>query len=448
MSDVTAEDDILIAPPRKLKAISVPDRGSILDAVRNPESDAGEAWREKLRRFASLYGRNLRREAERRFGAEAETMLVWIAQCLLLASGASRVRGLASGDPAFLSAAAYCVDAVSPKAGEHDELAKSLSDAVAGHRRWLCEQAPQEAFVRPTGPELEYAEGRWKREAGSCKGVTIIAPTSYSLFSLAVVDILLKLGVKVNAVLVNRITIARVRAEWQRDGSIIVSKIWRKLILRSNESAAKTKFSLRIIFDTLNIRQKNLKSLCADHDIPLLMVEGFGDASVPVASRVRHEVAIFTGGGLLSGRFLNLFPHGVINVHHGHLPGYKGMDVVHAPILEGRYGTVGMTAHFMTAALDDGPVLERCSIDPTGYQGIDESRNALSALMPILAVDAALGYFSGRLPPIEQEHAGRQYYFFHKKLVDALNEVLRSRPQREDEHLDALVTAFEREFRC
>lgn len=446
MSGEAKDGGTFTSPPGKLAPLAVEDRGRILEAIGEPDNEAGAAWGEKLRRFASLYGRNLPGEARRRFGSEADAMLTWIVHCLLAAANTGRVRGLAPGDPAFLSAAAYGLDAIPRQAAGYDALEKSLSDQLARYGLWLRSQAPQEAFIQPTGPNLNYVGGRWKAEAKSCGGITIIAPTMYSLFSLSVITILLRLGIKIDAVIVNKITLSRFKAEWRRDGPIVLNKIWRKLVLRSNESAVKTEFSLKSVADILGVDKNNIKNICKENRIPLIPVDGFGDASVPAIGEVRHGLGIFTGGGLLSRRFLGAFSHGVVNVHHGHLPAYKGMDVVHAPILEGRYGTVGMTAHLMTPVLDDGPVLERCSIDPAGYQGIDAVRNALSALMPILAVDAALGYFSGRLPPIEQERTGRQYYFFHRKLVAILDDALQAMPEREDDSLKEIVSVFKKEF--
>jgi len=57
----------------------------------------------------------------------------------------------------------------------------------------------------------------------------------------------------------------------------------------------------------------------------------------------------------LSGAVLAAVPHGVVNVHPGVLPAYRGCSCVEWAIYND--DKVGNTAHFMTAGYDEGPVI-------------------------------------------------------------------------------------------
>ena len=124
---------------------------------------------------------------------------------------------------------------------------------------------------------------------------------------------------------------------------------------------------------------------------------------------------------------LKTFSKGVVNVHLGALPQYKGMDVVQAPVLDGCFDAVGMTAHLMTPKLDEGPVVSTFTTSSEGYSSLGSLRNEMSALSPLMSFDACLGLSSGRYRPIEQPKRGRQYFIVHDVLNDVISEVLAKR---------------------
>lgn len=76
-------------PPRALGPVTSDMREAVLPALRKcPATPSQEAmeWAEKLRRFTSLYGRNLRTVAHSRLGSIIEDHLNWMAQVLVKGS--------------------------------------------------------------------------------------------------------------------------------------------------------------------------------------------------------------------------------------------------------------------------------------------------------------------------------------------------------------------------
>ena len=61
---------------------------------------------------------------------------------------------------------------------------------------------------------------------------------------------------------------------------------------------------------------------------------------------------------ILSAGFVQEFPVRIINVHHSFLPAFVGARPYHAAFQRG-VKLIGATSHYVTAALDDGPIIEQ-----------------------------------------------------------------------------------------
>jgi formyltetrahydrofolate deformylase len=61
---------------------------------------------------------------------------------------------------------------------------------------------------------------------------------------------------------------------------------------------------------------------------------------------------------ILSPEFCARFPGRIINIHHSFLPGFKGAKPYHEAHRRG-VKLIGATAHYVTADLDEGPIIEQ-----------------------------------------------------------------------------------------
>lgn len=59
---------------------------------------------------------------------------------------------------------------------------------------------------------------------------------------------------------------------------------------------------------------------------------------------------------VLSAEFLNNYAKDIINIHHGFLPSFKGAKPYKQAFEQG-VKVIGATAHFLTAKLDEGPII-------------------------------------------------------------------------------------------
>ena len=61
---------------------------------------------------------------------------------------------------------------------------------------------------------------------------------------------------------------------------------------------------------------------------------------------------------ILSSEFCKMMANRIINIHHSFLPGFKGAKPYHQAHTKG-VKIIGATAHFVTADLDEGPIIEQ-----------------------------------------------------------------------------------------
>ncbi len=61
---------------------------------------------------------------------------------------------------------------------------------------------------------------------------------------------------------------------------------------------------------------------------------------------------------IVSAKIINHYPHKIINIHHSFLPAFAGAKPYHAAFKRG-VKIIGATSHYVTEALDEGPIIEQ-----------------------------------------------------------------------------------------
>jgi phosphoribosylglycinamide formyltransferase-1 len=78
----------------------------------------------------------------------------------------------------------------------------------------------------------------------------------------------------------------------------------------------------------------------------------------------RHDVSLVVLAGfmrILSCVFLDAFPYGILNIHPSLLPSFPGIDVQRQALEYGARFT-GCTVHFVSDALDGGPIVLQAAV--------------------------------------------------------------------------------------
>src|SRR3546814_4530086 len=76
---------------------------------------------------------------------------------------------------------------------------------------------------------------------------------------------------------------------------------------------------------------------------------------------------------VLSPDFCAAWPERIINIHHSFLPAFQGARPYHQAHERG-VKLVGVTAHFATAELDDGPIIDQDVIRVSHRDDVDDLR--------------------------------------------------------------------------
>jgi len=112
--------------------------------------------------------------------------------------------------------------------------------------------------------------------------------------------------------------------------------------------------------------REDLKHLVESHGIPFLYlpIEPSNKAAQEKILLAKVEelgidfVVLARYMQILSSDFCNAMPGKIINIHHSFLPGFKGAKPYHQAHERG-VKIIGATAHFVTADLDEGPIIEQ-----------------------------------------------------------------------------------------
>ena len=109
-----------------------------------------------------------------------------------------------------------------------------------------------------------------------------------------------------------------------------------------------------VYFDTFNNSKTNVESeilnLLSDFDIKLVVLAKYMQ--------------------ILSETFLQNFSS-IINIHHSFLPAFKGSQPYHRAWERG-VKLIGATAHYVTKDLDEGPIIEQCTVNVSHRDEVDD----------------------------------------------------------------------------
>ena len=169
---------------------------------------------------------------------------------------------------------------------------------------------------------------------------------------------------------------------------------------RLHDNAIKTKVGILVskfdhaLLDLLWRHQRGLldceiTSVVSNHEDLRQSVENFGIVfhHVPVTkdnkSEAEEQIHTLMAGNdllvlarymqILSSDFVKRWPMQVINIHHSFLPAFVGADPYRQAYDKG-VKLIGATAHYVTAELDQGPIIEQDVHRVTHRQGVTELR--------------------------------------------------------------------------
>ncbi len=109
-------------------------------------------------------------------------------------------------------------------------------------------------------------------------------------------------------------------------------------------------------------------------------------------------------GQILPQIALDLFPHGVINVHPSLLPLYRGASPIQSAILNGESKT-GVSIMLLDKKMDHGPILSQRELILDGTETNESLHETAYQIASPLLRECIIGQFNGTIKAVEQDHS-------------------------------------------
>jgi len=159
-----------------------------------------------------------------------------------------------------------------------------------------------------------------------------------------------------------------------------------------------------------------------------------GDECVRILARLAPDIAVIGCAGILRTPVFEIPRLGVLNVHLGLVPDYRGNSTVEWSVLEG--ADVGVTLHFIDAGIDTGPVIAQRTVPvQEGDDFAKLSRRVGDAGIDLL-VSCLEGLVGGEsIRGIPQKPSGKHAYgIIPPHLQRVVYRKLKERASREQQH--------------
>jgi formyltetrahydrofolate deformylase len=142
--------------------------------------------------------------------------------------------------------------------------------------------------------------------------------------------------------------------------------------------------------------------LAARHSVPFYEIPVTAATKMSAEDELRKLLTLLNVDFVILARYMQVLSEGLcadlagraVNIHHSFLPGFKGARPYHQAYERG-VKLIGATAHFVTAELDEGPIIDQDVVRVTHARdphdlialGRDVERNVLSRAAHLLAED-------------------------------------------------------------
>ena len=122
----------------------------------------------------------------------------------------------------------------------------------------------------------------------------------------------------------------------------------------------------------------DLKNIANDFNSKFVYIDTFNSVKSDVEGHIltlleKYEINLVVLAKymqILSDSFLQKFSS-IINIHHSFLPAFKGGQPYHRAWKRG-VKLIGATAHYVTHDLDEGPIIEQCTVNVSHRDEVDD----------------------------------------------------------------------------
>lgn len=155
-------------------------------------------------------------------------------------------------------------------------------------------------------------------------------------------------------------------------------------------------------------RPLEIEAVATQHNIPLLLPAKPSDILDQLAAYDAQAGILVAYGKIIPQALIDLFPHGIINIHPSLLPLHRGPVPIEQVILDGTTKT-GVSIMQLSAKMDAGPVYAQTQIQLSGHESKQELADRLLGLGKDLLLEQLPGILSGAANPVPQDESAATY---------------------------------------
>lgn len=132
-------------------------------------------------------------------------------------------------------------------------------------------------------------------------------------------------------------------------------------------------------------------------------------AEIEAMRRMRPDVVLVFGTGLLKQPFIDAFSGNIINIHLGLSPYYRGAGTNFWPLVNGEPEYCGATIHFLDIGVDTGPIITHVRPQIRSGDGPHDIGNKTIVAAADALAAAAVAHAASPLRGVVQEGESRLY---------------------------------------
>jgi methionyl-tRNA formyltransferase len=184
-----------------------------------------------------------------------------------------------------------------------------------------------------------------------------------------------------------------------------------------------------------NARKLEIAEVAEQHNIPVMLPTHLGNIKDDIKEFNAGFGVLVAYGRIIPAEILDIFPHGIINIHPSLLPEYRGSTPIEQAILDGKKET-GSSIMRLVNEMDAGPIYAQSKLELIGDETKEILAKNLLDLGSELLIDNLPAILDGSLQPKSQDNSKATY----TKLLDKEDGLVNQKKPAED--IERQIRAF------
>lgn len=155
-------------------------------------------------------------------------------------------------------------------------------------------------------------------------------------------------------------------------------------------------------------RELEIGVIAAQHNIPLLLPNKLSEIADQLRDMQAGVGVLVAFGKMVPQSIIDIFPHGIVNIHPSALPKHRGPTPLESVILDGDTQTA-VTLMQLAQAMDAGPIYSQKLVSLAGNETKQQLADLLIEVGKTMLLELLPAISNGSLAPTEQNDADATY---------------------------------------